>query len=118
MNAALRYSLRFLAVTALVAALPSCTRPPARHIAVVMKRYAFLPSEIHVKKGETVVLDVTTADVQHGLQIPDFGVHEPVQPKFAAHVTITPTKKGAFPMSCAIICGPGHDDMAGKLVVE
>ena len=83
-----------------------------------MKRYAFEPAEIHIRKNETVVLDVITADVQHGLEIPNFGVREPVQPRFTTSVTLTPQQTGEFPMACSIICGPGHDDMLGKLVVE
>lgn len=83
-----------------------------------MKRYAFEPAEIHVKQGETVILEVSTADVQHGLEIPDLGLREPIQPKHPALVTLTPRTKGEFPMVCSIICGPGHDDMQGKLVVE
>src|SRR5947208_4732204 len=105
-------------IALLLGLLLGCHRTEPRHIKLVMKRYAFVPAEVHVKQGETVELDVTTADVQHGLEIPDLGVREPIQPRFSARIRITPQRKGEFPMVCSIICGPGHDDMQGKLVVE
>jgi cytochrome c oxidase subunit II len=88
------------------------------HIRVVMKRYSIEPSVIRVKPGERVELEVTTADVQHGLDIPDLGVKEPVQPGRTTTVAFTAPAKGEYRVACGVICGPHHDDMIGKLVVE
>src|SRR5437867_1521600 len=58
-----------------------CQRPSSAdvRIPVVMKKYTITPEVIRVKSGQKVELDVTTADVQHGLDIPDLGIKEPVQ---------------------------------------
>ena len=40
-----------------------------QQINVVMKKYDIQPNVIHVKRGELVELDVTTSDVQHGLDV-------------------------------------------------
>src|SRR6185312_10117141 len=62
---------------------------PAQHINVVMRKYSIEPSVIHVKNGQPVSLDVTTADVQHGFDVPDMGIKEPVQPGHTTTITFT-----------------------------
>jgi cytochrome c oxidase subunit 2 len=91
---------------------------PAQHINVVMRKYSIEPSVIHVKNGQPVSLDVTTADVQHGFDVPDMGIKEPVQPGHTTTITFTPQVKGEFVVKCGVICGPHHDDMSAKLVVD
>jgi cytochrome c oxidase subunit II len=88
------------------------------HIRVVMRKYSIEPSVIRVRAGERVELEVTTTDVQHGLDIPDLGIKEPVQPGRITTITFTAPRKGEHRISCGIICGPHHDDMLAKLVVE
>ena len=83
-----------------------------------MKKYAIDPAIIHVKSGEKIELNVTTSDVQHGLDIPDLDIKEPVQPGRTTRIYFTAPVKGEYRVACGIICGPHHDDMVGKLVVE
>ncbi len=90
----------------------------AQHIQVVMKTYTINPEVIRVKSGQKVELDVTTADVQHGLDIPELGIKESVQPGRTTTVSFTAPAKGEYKVACGVICGPHHDDMTGKLVVE
>ncbi len=87
-------------------------------VSVVMKKYAFDPAVIRVKKGQVVELEISTADVQHGFSVPDLGIKEPIQPHRPAKVIFKADRAGVFPMTCSIICGPGHDDMAGQIIVE
>lgn len=91
---------------------------PAQQINVVMKKYDIQPNVIRVKSGQPVELDVTTADVQHGLDVPDLGIKESVQPGRTTKINFTPKTKGEFKVACGVICGPHHEDMVGKLVVE
>ena len=84
-----------------------------------MKRYSIEPAEIRVSSGKRIQLEVTTADVQHGLDIPDLGIHESVQPGRTTYVDFTaPAKQGEYKVSCGILCGPHHDDMVARLVVQ
>jgi len=92
--------------------------PSATHIKVVMKKYSIEPAIIHVKAGQTTQLEVTTADVQHGFDVPDMGIKEPVRAGETAIVTLKSPPKGEYKVVCGIICGPHHDDMVAKLVVE
>jgi heme/copper-type cytochrome/quinol oxidase subunit 2 len=61
---------------------------------------------------------VKTADVQHGFDVPDLGIKESVQPGRSAVFTIKTDRKGEFKIECGVLCGPHHDDMRGKLIVE
>jgi cytochrome c oxidase subunit II len=91
---------------------------PVEHIQVVMKKYTIEPTVIKVKSGSNVDLEVTTADVQHGFDVPQLGIKEPVQPGKPAHVKFKAPAKGEYQVTCGVICGPHHDDMEAKLVVE
>jgi cytochrome c oxidase subunit 2 len=90
----------------------------APRIKVVMKKYAIEPAEIHVKAGQTTELEITTPDVQHGFDVPGLSIKEPVRPGQTAIVTLKNPPKGEYKIVCGIICGPHHDDMVAKLVVE
>jgi cytochrome c oxidase subunit II len=100
--------------------LVGCNRPPkeARVIPVQMKKYSVIPEEIHVKQGESVVLEVSTPDVQHGFDVPDLGIKESIQPGRPARFAIPTDRKGKFEVECGIICGARHDEMRGAILVE
>lgn len=83
-----------------------------------MKKYAIEPAEIRVKAGERIELNVTSSDVQHGLDIPALGIKEPVQPGRTTTVYFTAPAKGEYKVACGVICGPHHDDMVAKLISE
>ncbi len=92
--------------------------PGAERIKVVMKKYSIEPAVIHVKAGQTTDLEVSTADVQHGFDVPALGIKEPVRPGNPAIITLKSPAKGEYKVVCGIICGPHHEDMQAKLVVE
>src|SRR3954463_15981664 len=96
-----------------------CARKqPAQRINITMKKYEFVPAEVHVKRGQRVVFVVTSADTQHGFHVDAFGINEPVKKGQTAEVEFESDKSGTFPINCSIICGAMHDDMLGKIVVE
>jgi cytochrome c oxidase subunit 2 len=114
------FLVTFLVFLSFVLPVPGCQKnaPADEHIHITMKKFAIEPSLIRVKAGEVVELEVTTADVQHGIDIPDLGIRKAVQPGGATIITFKAPTKGEYRMACGVICGPGHDDMVGKLVVE
>jgi cytochrome c oxidase subunit 2 len=91
---------------------------PAVHIKITAHKYAFQPSVIHLKQGEAVQLEISTLDVQHGFEVKGLGLEESIQKGRPAIVTFTPQQKGEYRINCDIICGPGHDGMEGKIVVD
>jgi cytochrome c oxidase subunit 2 len=116
----LRKSLVLCSIAVSLALVPAgCNSgKPDVVIPVVMKKYSFDPPVIRVKKGQLVELDVSTADVQHGFTVRDLGIKEPIPPHRPAKIIFKADRAGVFPMTCSIICGPGHDDMVGKIIVE
>jgi len=83
-----------------------------------MRKFAIEPDVIQVKQGEDVVLVVSTRDVQHGFEVDDMGINEPIQPGKSASIHLDTSKKGEFNVACSIICGPGHNEMTAKIVVR
>ncbi|MCU1310166.1 MAG: cytochrome-c oxidase [Candidatus Angelobacter sp.] len=88
------------------------------HVNVVMKKYSISPEVIRVKQGKVVEFELKTADVQHGFDVPELGIKESVQPGRATVFSIRADRKGEFKIECGVLCGPHHDDMRGKLIVE
>ena len=90
---------------------------PATRIEVDVRKFAFAPAEIRVKKGQTVTFVLSTTDFVHGFAIPDFNARADVIPGKPTEMTITPDKAGSFHVLCDNFCGEGHDKMSGFLVV-
>lgn len=83
-----------------------------RTIEIHAKRYQFAPSEITIKKGETVKLEIISDDVSHSLSIPGLNVKgETVSKGHPTELTITADKTGDFKGQCGHFCGMGHGKM-------
>ena len=82
-----------------------------RTIEIHAHRYVFTPSEITVKKGETVTLKVISDDVTHSLLIKQLGINQIVAKGKPAEVTFTPSQAGDFHGQCGHFCGSGHGKM-------
>lgn len=114
-----RYFLALLALFFVIFAAGCQKQSHAdQRIQVVMKKYSIEPAIIHVKANQVTELEVSTADVQHGFDVPGLGIKEPVHSGRPAIVTLKNPPKGEYKVVCGIICGPHHDDMVAKLVVE
>jgi len=97
---------------------PTFSGPPDTVIKVVMKKWAIEPSRITVPQGTRVELVVSTADVEHGLGVRGLAINEPVQPGKPAVIRFLAQTPGTYPMRCSILCGKGHKDMLGEIVIE
>lgn len=91
--------------------------PSEKVIKVVSKRFVFEPSEITLKKGVPVDIEITTEDVVMGFNVPDLNQRADVLPKQVAHVHLKPEKTGTYPFLCDIFCGSGHENMTGTIKV-
>ena len=106
-------ALSFGGVTAL--ALP---RPKERVIKIVAKKFEFVPNEIQVRNGETVILQLSAPEVPMGFNLADFGMRTDIMPGKGATLRFTPDKAGSFTFLCDVFCGSGHEDMSGTLIVS
>jgi cytochrome c oxidase subunit 2 len=82
-----------------------------RTIEVHVKRFAFSPSEVVLKKGETVDIRLISEDVSHSLFLPDLGINLEVSKGNPQDVIITPQAVGDFLGQCGRFCGSGHGMM-------
>lgn len=81
-------------------------------------RYKFEPDPIVVNLGEKIRLIATSADVTHGIEIPDFKVNLTIAPGKTSEAEFVADKKGTFRAHCSIYCGPGHPHMHGMLIIK
>jgi len=111
-----------LLALAFAGTLSGCTKKAEqvapRVVSVTMKKGDISPKEIRVKHNEPVRLAVSTLDVQHGFEIPQLGVSEPVNPGKPAEIAVDTSRPGTFKVQCGIMCGAHHDDMRAVLIVE
>jgi cytochrome c oxidase subunit 2 len=89
-----------------------------RVIDIVARRFEFVPDELHVHRGETVILRFTAPDVPMGFHLADFGLRTDIMPGMTTTLRLTPDKVGSFIFLCDIFCGTGHEEMNGTLIVS
>ncbi|HSB11233.1 MAG TPA: cupredoxin domain-containing protein [Blastocatellia bacterium] len=91
--------------------------PKEKVIKLTAKKFEYSPAEITVKKGEPVVIEVSSEDVKHGFTLPDFGIRTDIKPGSVNRISFTPDKAGRFAFACDVFCGAGHEEMSGTLIV-
>jgi len=94
------------------------TTNPVKEFTMTAKQWAFDPAVITVKQGDKVKLTIKSIDVTHGFALTDFNVKVDLVPNKEETVEFIADKKGEFTFFCSVMCGEGHQDMIGKLVVE
>lgn len=116
-------SMRLAAVATISAALAlaglharSAADEPV--IRVTVKKFEYGQREITLKKGVPVVIELTSLDRVHGFNLPDFKTRADVIPGTVTRVRLVPDKTGTFAFFCDVFCGDGHEEMAGKIIVE
>jgi cytochrome c oxidase subunit 2 len=86
-------------------------------IRISASKFEFMPSEITVKKGVPVVLQLVSRDRHHGFKLSAFQVRSDITPGAVETVRFVPDKTGKFTFICDVFCGEGHEDMSGTLTV-
>ena len=99
------------------AILPPVRAAEPRVVRIVAKRFTYTPSEVTLRKGEPVILELVSTDRVHGFKLPAFKIRTDVRPNDAVRIPITPDRTGTFTFACDVFCGDGHDDMSGTVVV-
>jgi len=86
-------------------------------IRISASTFEYKPSEITVKKGVPVTLELVSEDRHHGFKLPEFHVQSDIKPGVVEKVRFIPDKAGKFTFFCDVFCGDGHEDMSGTLTV-
>ena len=88
-----------------------------RVVQVTAKVSEYSPHEILLKKGEPVILELTSQDREHGFRLPDFGIRADIKPGQVTRVRLLPQQVGRFSFACDVFCGVDHEEMVGEIVV-
>jgi cytochrome c oxidase subunit 2 len=108
------------ASTVLALAARTAAQPPApRVIKVIARKFVFIPDEIVVRKGESVVLEFSAPEVAMGFFAPALGLRTLIVPGEPARVPWrADAAAGRYDFLCDVFCGDGHEGMNGHLVVQ
>jgi heme/copper-type cytochrome/quinol oxidase subunit 2 len=107
-----------LVLLALLAPLPVMgAAPQERHITIAARSFAFEPGTVRVNRGDTVIVDLESTDVVHGLYVDGYGLATQAEPGRPGQLTFVADRSGAFRFRCNVACGNLHPFMIGKLVV-
>jgi cytochrome c oxidase subunit 2 len=87
-------------------------------IPIAAKRFGFSPDHITLKRGEPVVLRLTSEDVTHGFFVRPLKVDEVIEPGKTVDVKVNPETAGTFTVICHHFCGAGHGNMKMTITVE
>src|SRR3546814_194405 len=75
-------------------------------------------SELHMAVGQPVKMVLRSKDVLHDFYVPQFRAKMDLVPGIVTYFWMTPTKEGTYDILCAELCGVGHHNMRGTVVVE
>jgi cytochrome c oxidase subunit 2 len=86
---------------------PAFTGPPDQRVHVLMKNWEIVPETIVIARNAKVELTIDGLDID-----------ESVRRGKPAVVRLIAGQAGTYVMRCSILCGRGHDQMKGKIVVR
>jgi cytochrome c oxidase subunit 2 len=93
-------------------------RKKERVIKMQAKKFEYTPNQIEIKKGEHVVLEITSLDFIHGFNLPDFKIRADLPPGKITRIRLNPDKVGRYAFLCDNFCGSGHEEMNGTIIVK
>ncbi len=74
--------------------------------------------DLHLPVGKPVKVLLRSIDVLHDFYVPEFRAKMDMVPGMVTYYWFTPTRTGTFEILCAELCGVGHAQMRGKVIVE
>lgn len=75
-------------------------------------------TELHMKLDQPIKLLFRSKDVLHNFYVPHFRAKMDMVPGMVTFYWMIPTRTGRFEVLCAELCGTGHYNMRGHVVVE
>ena len=75
-------------------------------------------SEVHIPIDKPLKVLLRSKDVLHDFYVPQFRAKMDIVPGMVTYFWFTPIRTGTFDLLCFELCGVGHHDMRGSVVVE
>ena len=89
-----------------------------RIIRIEARKFQYTPSEIAIRQGESVILELTALDCVHGFNIPDLHVRTDIVPGKVTRLALQFPLAGQVSFLCDNFCGSGHEEMGGNFNVS
>ena len=105
--------LLFLAWSTIGAALGGASEEATE---LVASSRGFKPDVLNLRRGETVRVALSTADVEHCFAVDALRIEKRIVPGRKTFVELTPDRAGTFPFYCCL--EPGREALRGRLVVS
>ena len=86
-------------------------------IEITAKKFEFTPSQITLKKGEPVILRLSSSDRVHGFMSKPLKIDTDIPADKTEDIAVTPDTAGDFTVICDHYCGTGHGNMKMKVTV-
>ena len=86
-------------------------------IEITAKKFEFTPNQITLKKGEPVILRLSSLDRVHGFMSKPLKIDTDIPSDTSKDVAVTPDTAGDFTVICDHYCGTGHGNMKMKVTV-
>ncbi|AJD42666.1 cytochrome c oxidase subunit II [Rhizobium sp. SEMIA 4085] len=74
--------------------------------------------ELHLPIGKPVKVLLRSIDVLHDFYVPEFRAKMDMIPGMVTYFWFTPTRTGTFEILCAELCGVGHSQMRGTVMID
>jgi heme/copper-type cytochrome/quinol oxidase subunit 2 len=91
--------------------------PQERTFRIEARQFSYSPSELKVNSGDTVIIQLVSTDVVHGLYLDGYGVSVTADPGQTTTITFVADRPGSFRFRCNVTCGAMHPFMIGRLTV-
>lgn len=90
---------------------------PAQTVSVKAFSFGYSPSTIRLTRGERIILEITSLDVDHTFTADDLGIDLSVKGGETISIEYTPKVSGEYEFYCSV---PGHREagMVGKIIIE
>jgi cytochrome c oxidase subunit II len=75
-------------------------------------------AELRLPLGKPVKALLRSIDVLHDFYVPEFRAKMDLVPGQVSYFWLTPTRAGTYEILCAELCGVGHPQMRGTVVVD
>lgn len=75
-------------------------------------------NELHLPVGRPAIVFLSSKDVVHSFGLPEMRVKQDAVPGLVQPVWFTPTRTGAWDITCSQLCGLAHYRMKGRYVIE
>jgi cytochrome c oxidase subunit 2 len=88
-------------------------------VSIRASRGGFAPSTLTLRRGETVHVVLSTADVEHCFAVDDLRIEKRIQPGRETRFDLTPERSGTFAFHCCLDAGgEGHAERGQVKVTE